>query len=223
MTRRRSPFGRMIPSLLMICAVLTAISGCGPGGVFVGHNWAAAQILMMSPVNGQRVVVGVDPVKRKAESLLVIPSRKDDDDVLAPRIFEMSGHRWYVMVPQKSGSSTMYRVDAASESLVGVGEVPARFAPLPTKTGIALISSSSKDVYLMDPKGWRRSGRVRAFAPVTFGTGSSTHDQVCVIAGSKRNTFERHAFHGGGNPTRGSARIDLRHCHGLQRQPAVAR
>lgn len=216
MTRRRSPLGRMIALLLMICAGLTAAAGCGPGGVVLGHDWAAAQILVISTVNGQRVVVGVDPVKGKAESLVVIPSRGDDDDVLAPRIFEISNHRWYVTVPQKSGSSTVYRVDAASQSLVGVGTIPGGFAPLPTKTGIALVSSSSEDVYLMDPKGWRRSGRARAVAPVTFGMGSSTHDQVCVIAGSKRSTFERLAFQGGRNPIRdpiGSTSITAVDCN----------
>jgi hypothetical protein len=121
---------RRQPTAVGLALLVATLAGCGSGGVKVGHNWQGAELLALAKVNGQRVVIGINPSARRSESLMVIPAKKQDDPDLSPRIIRPAHGPWLVTVPDGQPPSLLYRVDAGQEALVGMvaDRVRARFS-----------------------------------------------------------------------------------------------
>lgn len=163
-----------------LVVLVATLAGCGPGGVKVGHDWQGAQLLAVAKVNGQRVVIGIDPSARRAESLIVIPSKKQDDPDLGPRIIRPAGGPWLVTVPERQGTSVLYRIDAGQEALVGVGAIMAGRSLLPAGPETVLVAADSAAIGVLDVASGRVTRTVRAAVAATFATGSAAPATLCV-------------------------------------------
>jgi hypothetical protein len=165
---------------VLLVTVAASLTGCGPGGVVLGHDWQGAELLALAKVNGQRVVIGIDPSGLRSENLIVIASKTQDDPVLGARITHAAGGPWLVTVPARQAPNLLYRVDAAQEALVGVGTIEAGRGVLPVGPRVVTVAAGSRAVGLLDAS----SGRVTRTWPspvaAAYAAGSAAPDTLCV-------------------------------------------
>jgi hypothetical protein len=163
-----------------VVVLVATLSGCGPGGVQVGHDWQGAELLAISKVNGQRVVIGIYPAARRAESLIVIPSKRQDDPDLGPRILRPAGGPWLVTVPERQGASVLYRIDSGQEALVGIGAIAGGRSVLPAGPEAVLVAADSAAIGILDVASGRVIRTVGATVRPTFTADSAAPATLCA-------------------------------------------
>ncbi|HET6153931.1 MAG TPA: hypothetical protein VFE15_13335 [Marmoricola sp.] len=108
-------------ALALALVVFTACSG--PSGVDVSHDWSGIDGFLLMKVDGLVTVTGIDSVRGRARPMIVIPSRSDDDDVLAPQIARSSDGTALITRPRTSSTGVLYRIGIGDPSAERVGTV----------------------------------------------------------------------------------------------------
>ncbi|POX39034.1 hypothetical protein C3486_20375 [Streptomyces sp. Ru73] len=184
---------------LAAAGLLTALAATAcsvePGGVELGKDWKGARAFALSEVDGQLTVIGVNPVKGKAEPLVVVPSQADDNDTLAPQIVRLADGRWMISVPRKGGKpDRLYALDrkdhsvavqgAGVESLHGLFPARSRVAAVPglpdedTHGGKGTGGPSA--ILVQNPADWTTDRTVRVPGTVSLAASSRGSDTLCV-------------------------------------------
>lgn len=198
----RAGRGKLSLGALGLLAVLV-VPGCtaGPGGVELGTDWKGARSFVLSKVDGELTVVGVNPDKGTAEPLVVVPAQADDDDVLAPQIVRLADGRWMIAVPRTGGRpDRLYRLDrtdravaAQSASLAAVhGLFPgrSRIAAVPglpdggdpgSAEGGGDGKGRGSTVLVEKPSDWVTERTVRLPGAITLAASDPASDRLCVV------------------------------------------
>ncbi|MEU0966420.1 hypothetical protein ABZ357_13780 [Streptomyces sp. NPDC005917] len=149
-------------ALVALSALAVPLAACGPGGVTLGDDWEGSKVFVLSKVNGLTTVVGIDPDRHRAESLAVVPTQKDDDDIQNPQIVRLTDGRWAVAIPKKNGKpSVLYQVDTKDHDLAGLGHVQgaSTLVPAGSRTfavsNAALSPTQQAKALVYDPATWQ--------------------------------------------------------------------
>jgi len=171
---------RRQPKAVGLALLVVTLAGCGSGGVKVGHDWQGAELLAVAKVNGQRVVIGINPSARRSGSLIVIPTKKQDNPDLSPRIIRPAHGPWLVTVPERRAPSVLYRVDAGQEALVGIGTIEAGRSLLPVGSETLTVAADEGSVGLLDAASGRVTRTVRVAVLPTYTAGSAAPAALCL-------------------------------------------
>lgn len=171
--------GKAFLALALTSALL--MGGCGPGGVSVVDDWAGSDVLALATVNDQRVVIGVNTAERRSNSLVVLPSREDDDKLLAPSIARLGSGRTVLSVPRTGGkASRLYSIDGAGQTLTGVGELENGRSLLAAGELLAGVAGDQRKTVVLSPQTWKITGEVAAVSANGYVAGSQDQPILCI-------------------------------------------
>ncbi len=169
---------------LIACGLATALTlgGCGPAGVTVAEDWTGYSFYALASVGGQRVVVGVDPAGRRTANLVVVPSRADDDTVLAPSMARAGAETTLLAVPRTGGrAGQLYMVDRASASLSVVGTLENGRSLIAAGSVLASVADG-RPTRVINPETWLVTREVAAVEASGYAAGSRQRPVLCVAS-----------------------------------------
>ncbi|MET9294427.1 hypothetical protein [Streptomyces sp. NPDC003077] len=201
-TPRRAPRRTaLLLAALATTATAALTTGCGgPGGVELGTDWKGAQTFALAKVSGLVTVVGINPGKATAESLVAVPTQEDDDEVISPQITELADGRRLLSVPRKDGKpDRLYEVNRKDHTLDGKGDTEGLRDLVPGKTRIAAVAGlpgkrqggSGGDTSVLIRDAANRTTQREAKIPGTITLTASdpaASDKVCLGARSGSGT-----------------------------------
>lgn len=107
-------------ALVGVLGLLVLLVGCSSSAhpVRLSHDWSGVTGFELATIGGQRIVVGIDPRKGQARSLIRLPHRDDEDQVADPELVRGPHGSTLLFRPLASGRTEVDRLDAPSRSLV---------------------------------------------------------------------------------------------------------
>lgn len=179
----------VLASLGSALALTTACSG--PGGVDLGHDWKGSRTFALAKVNGLVTVVGINPDKPGAQSLVVVPQQADDDDAVSPHIVELADGRWLLTVPRKGGKpDRRYEVNLKDHTLDGMTGAERLRRTLPGKTLVAEVAgladtktangTAASSVLVRDPANWTTVRELKVPGTIGLAASDPATDTVCL-------------------------------------------
>lgn len=107
----------------------------------MGSDWASPSSFVVTTIDEQRVVVGIDESGGTAVPLVVVPDQADDDRMLAPQIVQTTDGDWFVHVRKVDGKpGRLLRIDRAGRTLQAGSTVEAGLSLRTTKAGFVGVS-----------------------------------------------------------------------------------
>ncbi|KUN94491.1 hypothetical protein [Streptomyces caeruleatus] len=187
----------LLAALGTTAALTTACSG--PGGVDLGTDWKGSSTFALAKVDGLVTIVGINPDKARAESLVVVPQQADDDDSVSPHIVRLADGRWLLTVPRKDGKpDRRYQVDRKDHTLDGVTGDERLRRILPGKSLVAEVAglpdaksssgAAASSVLVRKPADWTTTRELKVPGTVTLAASDPASDTVCLGAGQGTGT-----------------------------------
>ncbi|MDF6044305.1 hypothetical protein LRD69_19625 [Streptomyces sp. JH14] len=170
-------------------ALTTACSG--PGGVDLGNDWQGSRTFALADVDGLVTVVGINPDKPRAESLVVVPQQADDDDAISPHIVELADGRWLLTVPRKGGKpDRRYEIDRKDHTLDGMTGDERLRRILPGKSLVAEVAglpdtksasgAAESSVLVRDPANWTTKRVIKVPGIIDLAASDPASDTICL-------------------------------------------
>lgn len=178
--RRHMPARQLVVAVLVILIVVVA---CASGGVQLGSNWVGSRMFVLSRVHNQLTVVGIDPDRRTAEALIIIPSRSDDNSLLAPQLVQLADGHWLASVPRNGNKpARLYSVNRADRTLDARRDLDVAGVLVPTAGPIAAIETSRgrARAVLYQPTTWGRLRTVELGGTARLVEGDPQSSRLCV-------------------------------------------
>ncbi|OKI09811.1 hypothetical protein A6A06_04025 [Streptomyces sp. CB02923] len=200
----RRPSGPVRAALLLAAlgstAALTTACSAGPGGVELGDDWDGSRTFALAKVDGLVTVVGINPDRAHAQSLVAVPQHSDDEDAVSPHIARLADGRWMVTVPRKDERpDRRYLVNRKDHTLDGVtagDERLRRILPGKTLVGEAAgmpdartaSGGPASTVLARDPADWSTKRELKVSGTIGFAASDPASDTVCLGSGSDDRT-----------------------------------
>ncbi|MET7859491.1 hypothetical protein ABZS81_20145 [Streptomyces sp. NPDC005318] len=196
-SRRSGHHARPARAALLLAALSTAAltTACsGPGGVDLGNDWQGSRTFALADVDGLVTVVGINPDKPGAESLVVVPQQADDDDSISPHIVELADGRWMLTVPRKGGKpDRRYEVDRKDHTLDGMTGDERLRRTLAGKTLVAEVAglpdsksatgTAESSVLVRDPANWTTKRVLEVPGTIDLAASDPASDTICLGSG----------------------------------------
>jgi hypothetical protein len=168
-------------------SLLVALTGCSPGGVTLGNDWADSKSFVLVKVSNLTTIAGVDPSKASSEPLAAIPTQSDDDGTLASHLVRTPSGQWLITVPRSGGSfSRLYRIGVAEHDLDGLGQVEGSGVLISTKSLVADLvdgsSNSSSALLVYQPGTWKVLRQIQRPQGNLLLAGSDSNETVCTAS-----------------------------------------
>ncbi|PRH79641.1 hypothetical protein C6N75_08355 [Streptomyces solincola] len=165
----------------------------------LGHDWKRASTFALAKVDGLVTVVGINPEKPEAQSLVVVPQQADDDDAVSPHIAHLADGRWILTVPRKNGKpDRRYEINRSEHTLDALTGDERLSRTLPGSSLLAEVAGlpdgkspsgePESSVLVKNPNGWTTTRKLKIPGTIDFAASDSASDTICLGSSSNSAT-----------------------------------